>query len=300
MTKSIKKNLEVSIRARLLNISKDTGENFNAILNRFFQERFLARLSRSDFKDFFVLKGGLLLASESISQFRPTIDIDMLAVNIDINVKIVKPMIDSIAQITLPDGVIFDTKNITHQVLKEDAEYEGIRFIFFVYLGKIKSRMQIDIGFGDSVPLGFKERVLPVFLDDLEPPVLLTYPFESVIAEKFQAIIYHGEANSRMKDFYDILFLAKHNEFSMNKLKSALVATFTKRKTDIDKRYFIYDDKYIDLKFRLWSVYLRKINSADSISFVEVIRKIKSFLEPVLKGANVDDVWSIKKWKWEK
>ena len=141
MTKSIKKNLEASIRARLLNISKDTGENFNAILNRFFQERFLARLSRSDFKDFFVLKGGSLLASESISQFRPTIDIDMLAVNVNINVKTVKPMIDSIAQLTLPDCVIFDTKNITHQVLKEDAEYEGIRFIFFVYLGKIKSNM---------------------------------------------------------------------------------------------------------------------------------------------------------------
>ncbi len=281
-----------------MNISRETGENFNALLNRFFQERFLARLSISGYREFFVLKGGLLLAAESITRFRPTIDIDMLAVNIENSVEIVKPMIIKIAQISLPDCVIFNTDNITYEVLKEDDEYEGIRFKFIASLGKTKSRIQIDIGFGDDVPMGFKERVFPIFLNDLAAPVLLMYPLESVIAEKFQAIVYLGEANSRMKDFYDILFLAQNNEFSMPMLNSAIMATFEKRKTDIEKRHFIYAEKYINLKTGLWNAYLRKIGSTDAISFQEVLRKTESFLEPVISKAKTDLVWSPQKWDW--
>lgn len=165
------KNPAASIHARLLNISRDTGQNFNALLNRFFQERFLARLSISDFKETFILKGGLLLAAESITRFRHTIDIDMLAVNIRNNVDIVRPIIEKIAQIDIPDCVIFNTDDITFEVLKEDDEYEGIRFKFSVSLVKIKSRIQLDIGFGDDVPLGFTEKAFPVFLGDFEAPV---------------------------------------------------------------------------------------------------------------------------------
>lgn len=298
MTESGKKNPEASIHARLLNISRDTGENFNALLNRFFQERFLARLSVSDYKDVFILKGGLLLAAESITKFRPTIDIDMLAVNMINSVDLVKPIIVKIAQISMPDCVIFNADEITHAVLKEDDEYEGIRLTLSASLGKIKSRVQIDIGFGDEVPSGFKEKVFPVYLNDLAAPVLLTYPLESVIAEKFQAIVYIGEANSRRKDFYDILFLAEHNEFSMESLHSAVMATFDKRKTDIGKHHFIYADKYINLKTGLWNAFLRKIGSADIVTFQEVVRKTESFFEPVIKSSKTDRVWSPQRWEW--
>ena len=299
MTETRKKNLEASIHARLLNISRETGENFNALLNRFFQERFLARLSTSDFKEVFILKGGLLLAAESITRFRPTIDIDVLAVNIKNDVEIVKPKIVMIAQISMPDCVIFNTDDITFEVLKEDDEYEGIRFKFSASLGKIKSRIQIDIGFGDDVPMGFTEKVFPVYLNDLDPPVLLTYPLESVIAEKFQAIVYLGVVNSRMKDFYDILFLAENNAFSMLMLNTAIAATFDKRKTDIGKRHFVYEDKYINLKASLWNAYLRKIESTDVISFQEVVRKMESFLEPVISRSKTDLVWFPQRWDWD-
>lgn len=298
MTEAGKKNPEASIHARLLNISRVTGENFNALLNRFFQERFLARLSVSDYKEIFILKGGLLLAAESITKFRPTIDIDMLAVSTINSVDLVKPIIVKIAQISMPDCVIFNTDEITYSVLKEDDEYEGIRFKLFASLGKIKSRIQIDIGFGDEVPLGFKEKVFPIYLNDLEAPILLTYPLESVIAEKFQTIVYIGEANSRMKDFYDILFLAQHNEFSMESLHSAVIATFDKRKTDIGKRHFIYSEYYINLKTGLWNAFLRKIGSTDIISFQEVVRKTERFLEPVVRSSKTDHVWSPQKWDW--
>ncbi|MBN1779633.1 nucleotidyl transferase AbiEii/AbiGii toxin family protein [bacterium] len=298
MTETRKKNPAASIHARLLNISRDTGQNFNALINRFFQERFLARLSISDYHETFILKGGLLLAAESITQFRPTIDIDMLAVNIMNNVDIVRPIIKKIAQIDIPDCVIFNTGDMIYEVLKEDDEYEGIRFKFSVSLGKIKSRIQLDIGFGDEVPTGFTSKAFPVFLGDLEAPVLLTYPLESVIAEKFQAIVYLGDANSRMKDFYDILFLAKNNEFSMPMLHSAITATFYKRKTDIKKCQFIYEDKYINLKTGLWNTYLRKIDDTDAISFQEVVSKIERFIEPVIRKSKTSFVWSPQTWDW--
>jgi predicted nucleotidyltransferase component of viral defense system len=252
MTKPGKKNPEASIHARLLNISKESGENFNALLNRFFQERFLARLSISEYRDTFILKGGLLLAVESISQFRPTIDIDILAANLDNDVEIVLRMIMKIANIPIRDSVRFDTGDIRHEALKADDEYEGIRIKLGASLGKTKTRIQIDIGFGDDVPLGFKKREFPVFLKDFKPPILWTYPLESVIAEKLQAIVSLGEANSRMKDFYDILFLAEYNEFTMGNLKTAIKATFDRRKTDIEEQHFIYKDKYVKLKAGNW------------------------------------------------
>lgn len=127
------------------------------------------------------------------------------------------------------------------QVIKEEAEYEGLRFIFWAALGKIRSRMQIDIGFGDAIPAGYKERSLTTILTDLDSsiPKILIYPLESVMAEKFQAIVYLGEINSRMKDFYDFLFLANNNSFLLDNVGVAFNATFEKRKTDIGNRMFI-------------------------------------------------------------
>lgn len=299
MVKTGINNLEASIHARLLNISKETGENFNAILNRFFQERFLARLSMSDFKKFFILKGGLLLATQSIAKFRPTIDIDMLAVNIKNDVEILKPIIIKITQISMQDCVCFNTQDMLYETLRTGDEYEGIRFKFSASLGKIRSRVQIDIGFGDDVPSGFKERIFPVFLNDFESPVLLTYPLESVIAEKFHAIVYFGEANSRMKDFYDIQFLAEHNEFIMLILHTAITATFAIRKTDIENRFFIYTEEYIKLKSGLWLSFMKKMNCTEPTSFMQVVRIIKEFIEPAVDGSNADSIWNHEKMNWK-
>ena len=298
MVKSKVKNIEASIRARLLNYAKETNENYNAVLNRFFQERYLARLSQSRYKKNFVLKGGLLLLTEHISKFRPTVDIDMLGMNIANDAVSIEPVIKEIAAIPSDDPVVFHTDNLDIQILKEDAEYAGLRFMFFAYLGKIKSRMQIDIGFGDSVPAGFTEKLLPTILTDFDVPELLMYPLESVIAEKFQAIVYLGEANSRMKDFYDIVFLASNNRFSLNKVKSAIEATFKKRETDIGSRQFIYRAEYIKLKSGLWRTFLRKIQSDEKPEFSEVISKINRFIEPVLNEKEITHQWDQDKWQW--
>lgn len=207
-------------------------------------------------------------------------------------------VIKQIAAIEYDDAVRYDTDNVIIQILKEDADYEGLRFIFWAHLGKIKSRMQIDIAFGDAVPAGFSKKSMRVMLNDFDAPQVLMYPLESVIAEKFQAIVYLGEANSRMKDFYDILFLAKNTRFTMSNLNKAIYATFQKRDTNIENRFFIYQDAYIKLKSGLWLIFLRKIKSADKAEFSEAVSKIKDFIEPVITLKDMSFKWNRDQWKW--
>ncbi len=294
------KNIDASIRARLLNLSKKTGENYNAVLLRFFQERFLARLGISPYCEHFVLKGGLLLLTRHIATFRPTVDIDMLGLEISNDPQHLIRVIKEIASIELDDGVLFDTDTIKWNVIKENVEYEGVRFTFGVRLEKIKSRIQLDIGFGDAVPLGYSKNVLPPMLPDLFVPEILIYPLESVIAEKYQTIVYLGFATSRLKDFYDILFLAQHNIFTLKRLKIAIEATFSRRETDIENRFFIYEPDYISEKEKQWKLFLRKIGSNEDIDFSRVVTLIKKFLEPVIISRNIDEdlIWDSTNWVW--
>ncbi len=102
-----------------------------------------------------------------------------------------------------------------------------------------------------------RRKIIATILSDFGVSKILIYPLESVIAEKFQAIVYLGETNSRMKDFYDIIFLASNNSFSSGKVRQAIDATFQKRETDIGRRLFIYQDQYIESKSGLWRLFLR-------------------------------------------
>jgi len=292
------KNIEASMRARLLQYAKAADENYNAVLNRFFQERFLARLSVSGYKPHFILKGGLLLLAEHVSTFRPTVDIDMLGTKIDNSPETLKKVIEEICAIPLSDGVIFDTNDLKIQSLKEDAEYEGLRFTIPAYLGKMRSRVQIDIGFGDDIPEGFSEKTFPTILPDLQSPQLLFYPLESVIAEKLQAMVYLGTANSRMKDFFDIRFLAEGNSFSSEKLRKAIEATFARRETDLAERVLLYKREYSEQMSAKWRIFLRKIHSEESSKFSEVMLKLQHFIEPILSDEKKNQQWLPDKWKW--
>ena len=119
-----------------------------------------------------------------------------------------------------------------------------------------------------------------------------------MIAEKFESIVNLGEANSRMKDFYDILFLAGNNRFISKKVNEAIFATFKRRESDINNRVFIYHKEYIQLKSGLWRAFLRKIQSDEKLEFSEVILKIKSFIEPVISENKPEFVWEPENWTW--
>ncbi len=137
-------------------------------------------------------------------------------------------------------------------------------------------------------------------IPDFSAPKILFYPLESVIAEKFQAIVYLGFATSRMKDFYDILFLAENNSFTLKNLKKALDATFAQRETELESRFFMYEKDFVGAKERLWKLFIKKIGSDKPFDFSLIIERINKFLEPVItaKEGKENLIWGSEIWNW--
>jgi hypothetical protein len=198
------KNIADSVKARLLNIARNSQRPFQEILQYYGIERFLFRLSESNYKDVFILKGALLLKVWKISDCRSTMDIDTLAKtsnSLDNIIKIVKEICDITPSID--DGVNFIVSSIRGEKMQLLKEYEGIRILFEGSLGSAKIPMQIDIGFGDVITPHVVESQYPNLLE-FPGPKLKTYPQETLIAEKIFTMVEKGETNSRMKDFYDV------------------------------------------------------------------------------------------------
>ena len=207
------------------------GKDFNYILIHYFIQRLLYRLSVSPYAGNFVLKGGLLLYTVLEQRARATRDIDLLAYHVknlpDEMVRIFR----EIATIPSDDAVFFDAETITVERIKEDADYQGIRIKLAGLLDRSRHILQFDIGFGDVIVPRPIDMTYPSLLY-MEPTHLKAYTLESVIAEKFQASIYLAEANSRMKDFYDIYELCSAFDFEGALLSEAITQTFERRKTE--------------------------------------------------------------------
>ena len=225
------KNVAASMRARLYELSKQRKEDFQFVLTRWVAERFLYRLSVSRQHDQFVLKGATLFLIWKGELPRPTRDVDFLAYG-PADIESVVKTIREICSLRADDGIDFDLDEIRARAIREPAEYDGVRVFVNAVLDKAKVTVQIDIGYGDVVDPSPVETKLPVMLD-LPAPSLRTYPPEVVIAEKLQAMIHLGIANSRMKDFFDIWMLSREQTFLMSRLRRAIVATFQRRKTDL-------------------------------------------------------------------
>ncbi len=259
MKKDIKK-LKASIRARLQNKAKEEGRPFSEILQYYGMERFLYRISQSEYSDKFILKGALMFMVWQVPERRTTLDIDFLA-KYDNKIFSIEKMIKDICKIeVVPDGLVFDPKNVKGQRIKEDADYEGVRVKFIGLLERSRITMQIDIGFGDIIYPKPEMIEYPVILD-LPKPKLKSYPAESIVSEKFEAMIKSGSLNSRMKDFYDIWLMMRRFDFNGLKLGEALKRTFKQRRTSLpqDKPVFteeIYDER--SDRQQLWKAFLNK------------------------------------------
>ncbi|MDP4116147.1 MAG: nucleotidyl transferase AbiEii/AbiGii toxin family protein [Bacteroidota bacterium] len=294
------KNIPASVKERLLSIAHTNHVEFNFVLRQYFQERFLFRLSQSNYAGNFVLKGALLLLAYDITRSRPTRDIDFLGIKISNDMPEIEMMIREIASIQYEDGVSYLKDTIKIERIKEDAEYEGIRVSMQCLLGSVKGNLQIDIGFGDKIVYGPNKVEFPVLLD-YESPKLQVYSLESAIAEKFEAIVSLGLSSSRMKDYYDILFLAYHHSFKSIELAEALAATFKNRGTEL------YDYKYVfNANFRkdtdlqqMWIAFLEKRKIESERNFSKVVVKLELFLLPCLEKQNTTLVWNSKSFSWE-
>lgn len=294
------KNVAASFSTELLTISKESDRNFNEVLIYYGIERFLARLSCSKFKTQFVLKGAMALHVLNRDIARSTRDIDFLAFESNDPEKI-KKVISSICEIELEDGIIFDLKSLTTEVIKEDAEYQGVRVSLLGKLEKAEIPLQIDIAVGDTITPQALELSFPVLLGDSFS--LRVYPKETVIAEKLQAMVALDMMNSRMKDFFDIWFLATFFEFDGDLLQKAVIATFENRKTDKVKlpkalTSEFYQNKQKEIR---WQAFRRRIGSAAPDSLEEVCGLILKFIGPLMVATAEGDKfvggWS-KKGRW--
>jgi hypothetical protein len=291
------KNIVASIRARLKNISKESGRPFAEILQYYSMERFLYRLSLSQHSKCFILKGALMLRVWESSEIRPTMDIDMLGITSNYEQSLLKQIRDVLKVKVEPDGLTFDERSLKTEQITEDADYQGTRIRFRGALGTARIGMQIDFGFGDELFPGPEQLKFPPILD-LPAPILLCYTRESAIAEKFEAMIKLGALNSRMKDFYDIWLLSRQFEFSGTSLLEAVKKTFSRRNTVVPETIDAFDEEFANKKQTQWNAFRKKLKQEHiPESFLEVINGLKDFLEPLLialaRKGSYDKRWHV-------
>ncbi len=279
MAKDIK-NIGASVRARLLTLSKAGGQSFDLVLTRFALERLLFRLSQSRHANRFVLKGAMLLMSWFKDPHRGTRDLDLLGFG-DSNPDAMLAIFQEILGMEAEDGVTFDAKALRIDRIREEIEYGGLRLRTTASIAGARINLTIDIGFGDALEPGVELIDYPVMLE-LPAPRLRAYARETVIAEKFQAMVALGRANSRMKDFYDIWILSRTFAFEDDRLPRSIAATFARRGTEIPtelpdalSRAFATDEG----KQRQWQAFVEGV-ALDPGPFKDVVDALAAFLMP--------------------
>jgi hypothetical protein len=281
------KDVAASIRQKLLNNAKSTKRPFQEVLQYFAMERFLYRLAQSPYADKFVLKGALMFTVWGAPATRPTKDIDFLA-RTENTIEAVVPIIRAVcAQPVEADGLVFDDTTVQGALIKEDADYEGIRVTFLATLQNARIPMQLDLGYGDVVVPGPQVADYPVILD-LPVPRVRAYSRETVVAEKFEAMVKLGQLNSRLKDFFDVWLLSRQFDFDGNTLKTAIGKTFNNRKTPIPQEALALTSAFADdpTKQTQWRGFLRKTRLENAPKDLhDVVAALRTFLQPVALAA---------------
>lgn len=274
-------NLSASILSRLLNLAKQRGDDYSLLLNRFALERLLARVSASPHADRFLLKGALLFALWYDTPHRPTRDADLLGFGPDDEANLIATFRE-VAAIDLGDGIVFDPESVKADAIREDNSYGGTRITLVARIGSARCALQIDVGFGDAVTPGPQTVAYPTLLGDFSPPTLRVYPVYTVIAEKYQAMVMLGQANSRMKDFFDLAVIARRTELDGATLAVAIAATFARRVTALPtERPLALTKKFSEdaAKQRQWRAFLNK-NRIEAASLAETIALLDDLLWP--------------------
>ena len=277
------KDRAASVRARLLNIAKATGVDFNQVLVRFALERFLYRLSRSVHADRFILKGALLFTLWYDMPHRATRDADLLGFGPS-DKESVADMFRDIAAVAADDGIVFDPASVVVEDIRKSDGYGGVRVLLTGLLANARCHTQVDVGFGDAVTPGPKDAVYPVLLDDLPAPHLRTYPNYTVVAEKLHAIAVLGMTNTRLKDYLDLSVLLERENLNLPTLATAIAATFRRRGTELptDLPIGLSDEFAFDsTRMALWHAFLKK-NDLPPQALADVVAALRAALRPAL------------------
>jgi len=281
MTKDKPSNVAASVRRRLLNIIRETGDDPNYVWTRYATERFLYRLSVSSYAGNFILKGAMLFMVWTRQLYRPTMDMDFLGYGDNSSERLTE-VFRSLCGIDVePDGLIFDINTVNAMPIREEQEYQGQRVTLTALLGKARIPIQVDVGFGDVVTPKAMKISYPTLLD-FPAPSIRACPRETVVAEKFQAMVMLGIANSRMKDFYDLYVLARDFAFDGNILIRAIKATFKRRKTNIPSEPpLVLTDEFSsdEVKSVQWRAFVRKSGLEEGVpEFRKLLLRLRDFL----------------------
>ena len=297
-------NLSASILARLLTLAKQRGDDYNLLLNRFGMERLLARVSMSPHADRFLLKGALLFALWYDTPHRPTRDADLLGFGPDDEANLIATFRD-IAAMDLGDGIVFAPDSVKADAIREDNTYGGTRITLVARIGSARCALQIDVGFGDAVTPGPQTVAYPTLLGDFPAPTLRVYPVYTVIAEKYQAMVMLGQANSRMKDFFDLAVIARRTELDGATLAAAIAATFSRRQTALPtERPLALTQQFSEdaAKLRQWRAFLNK-NRIEAASLGDTVALLDNLLWPPTQvaaaGSQATATWRPEALRWE-
>ena len=278
---AVNSNAAVSVRARLLNMAKAQGVDFNQVLVRFALERMLYRLTRSPYADRFVLKGALLFTLWYDMPHRATRDADLLGFG-DGDPAAVAQVFREIAAITDDDGILFDPASVTVEEIRKDAGYGGVRVIIAGELARARCKTQIDIGFGDAITPAPVDSFYPVLLEGMPAPRLRTYPTYTVIAEKLHAIALLGMTNSRLKDYYDLSVLLEREILDTGLMARAIQATFERRGMTVPEALPVgLTDEFARDTSRqaLWLAFLKK-NELPPEPLSAIVNRLSKALAP--------------------
>jgi predicted nucleotidyltransferase component of viral defense system len=299
------RDIAASVSARLSNYAREQNHTYQEILQYYAIERFLYRLAQSKYCDAFVLKGGVAFFAWRFPLRRTTRDIDLHGRRPETIEQLEDIVREICEQAVHPDGMLFDAKSVTGENIQDHAEYQGIRVRFTGFLGTARVPMQLDIGFSDVLVPAAISVDYPTILD-MPAPSLSAYSWETLIAEKFQAMVFLGSINSRMKDFYDVWLLTYEATIDGQVLQQAMRTTFKNRSTQFPDGFSVqFSQSFTEEKQRQWDAFVSRENlESDEIGdFVQVIQRLNGFLLPVLdaiqNNAYFDYVWNPAK-GWEK
>ena len=281
------RNMGASVRSRLLATAKERNQPFDLLLTRYALERILYRLSLSEHRQRFVLKGAMLVTTWFTDPLRPTRDLDLLGFG-DPDAQAMLGVFREICAVAVDDGLEIDLDGLRVDRIRDELEYGGLRIRTIATIGGARVNIVIDIGFGDAVEPGLEETVLPVLLD-LPAPRLRAYARETVIAEKFQAMVLLGRANSRMKDYYDVWVLARTYAFGGDRLARAIAATFARRRTSLPDTLpdgLTKDFAEDPMKRSQWEAFSRDLAVAPG-PLEAVVEDLAAFLMPHLETAKM-------------
>jgi len=280
-------DIAASVRQRLLNLARAQGRVFDVVLVAFGLERLIYRLSVSPHRDQFVLKGGMLVALWTADPGRFTRDVDFLGFGAD-DEQSVREIFADILSIEAGDGLVFDSADISASDIRDEHVYGGKRLKTTAHLGATRIPITIDLGFGDALSDPSYEIEYASLLG-FEPATIRAYSPATVIAEKFQALVALGLANSRMKDFYDLWAIPKATEINAEDVAAAIQATFARRRTAIPKaRPDGLTEAFTrsPAKSTQWAAYVQA-TSLEDVTLNQIADEIWSVLEtPCLKAAS--------------